>query len=149
MKVVEILAQKSSQVYTINPRSLVTEALQMLDAKHIGALLVLDEEQKIQGIISERDILHLFADAKRSAQDTRVQDIMTPASRLIIGDKDDEVEYVMNIMTNNRVRHLPIIDKKGTLVGLISIGDVIKVLLKDAEYEKKLLLDYIQGKYPA
>lgn len=149
MKVVEILAQKSSQVYTINPHSLVTEALQMLEAKHIGALLVLDEEQKIQGIISERDILHLFADAKRSVQDMRVQDIMTPASRLIVGDKDDEVEYVMNIMTNNRVRHLPIIDEKGTLVGLISIGDVIKVLLKDAEYEKKLLLDYIQGKYPA
>lgn len=149
MKVAEILAQKSTQVYTINPHSLVVEALQLLDAKHIGALLVLDEEQKIQGIISERDILHMFADAKRSAQTTHVQDIMTPATRLIVGDKNDEVEYVMNIMTNNRVRHLPIIDENGKLVGLISIGDVIKVLLKGAEYEKKLLLDYIQGKYPA
>ncbi|MDD3643616.1 MAG: CBS domain-containing protein [Candidatus Krumholzibacteria bacterium] len=148
MKVSEILSRKADQVYTIAPHSPVAEALKLLNDRKIGALPVLDEQRKIQGIVTERDILRMFAGAKNPSPSVRVQDIMTPALRLIVGDMHDDVEYVMNVMTNNRVRHLPIIDDKGGLVGLISIGDVIKVLLQGAEYEKKMLVDYIQGKYP-
>ena len=148
MKVADILAHKSTQVFSIKPAQFVVDALKLLDSKRIGVLMVLDEDQQIQGIVSERDVVHMVADAKRSTLSTRVQDIMTPADRVIIGNNHDEVEYVMNVMTNNRIRHLPILGEDGRLAGLISIGDVIKALLNDTEFEKKMLSDYIQGKYP-
>jgi len=147
MTIADVLAQKGTQVFTINHDELVSEALRIFTEKHIGALVALDAEQNIRGIITERDILHMYA-AGDSGRGTLVKDIMTPAKKLIIGQKNNDLEYVMSIMTENRMRHMPIIDDKGKLAGFISIGDIVKALLKNAEYEKKVLSDYIQGTYP-
>ena len=68
---------------------------------------------------------------------------MTPKEKLIIGHASDDLAYVMSVMTENRIRHLPIINEAGKLTAIISIGDVVKRLLKYAEHEKKLLLDYM------
>ena len=148
MIVADILSRKGAEVFSINYDGLVSEAVRILHEKHIGALLVLDAEQNIQGIITERDILHMYAVAKDNVHDVRVKDIMTSAEKLIVGQKNNDLEYVMSIMSENRIRHLPIISDQGKLAGMISIGDVIKGLLKNAEHEKKMLSDYIQGKYP-
>ena len=144
MKVKYILADKGTHVYSIHPDKTVSDALKILNEEHIGALIVLDHEQNIEGIISERDILHKYADVGcLPAQDALVKDIMTPKEKLIIGHASDDLAYVMSIMTENRIRHLPIVNEAGKLIAIISIGDVVKRLLKYAEHEKKLLLDYI------
>ena len=143
MKVKDILAQKGTHVYSISSDEPASDALQVLNEKHIGALLVLDDEQNIEGIISERDLLYMYARAKYRAQDLLVKDIMTPKGKLIVGHNNDDVEYVMSVMTKNKVRHIPIVSEEGKLTGIVSIGDIIKTILKDAEHEKKLLLDYI------
>lgn len=148
MIVADILAQKGSRVFLIDPEELVSEALRTLHKKRIGALVVVDAWHNINGIITERDILNMYAMAKGRVKELPVKDIMTPAKKLIVGQKTNELEYVMSIMTENRIRHLPIINDKGKLEGMVSIGDVIKGLLKHVEYEKKLLADYIQGIYP-
>lgn len=143
MKVKYILADKGAHVYSIHPDKPVSEALAVLNEKHIGALMVLNDEQNIEGIVSERDILYKYADVGHSAQDMLVKDIMTPKEKLIIGHASDDLAYVMSIMTEHRIRHLPIVSEKGKLTAIISIGDVVKRLLKYTEHEKKMLLDYI------
>ncbi len=148
MTINDVLAQKGTQVFTINHEKLASDALRTFVKKHIGALVALDTKNNIMGIVTERDVLYMFASAAGKAKSARVKDIMTPAKKLIIGHKDNDLEYVMSIMTENRMRHMPIIDDKGKLAGFISIGDIVKALLKNAEYEKNVLTDYIQGTYP-
>ena len=105
--------------------------------------MVLNDEQNIEGIISERDILCNCADIGCSVKEMLVKDIMTPKEKLIIGHASDDLAYVMSIMTEHRIRHLPIVSEEGKLVAIISIGDIVKRLLKFTEHEKKMLLDYI------
>jgi len=77
-----------------------------------------------------------------------VREVMTPRERLIIARPDDDVEYVSNIFTDSHIRHLPIIDAQGKLAGMVSIGDVVKVMLSHKDHEIKYLKDYIESKYP-
>lgn len=142
MKVKDILAKKGTVVFTIRPEQSVAEALQMFNEKRIGALMVVDAQQNIVGIVSERDLLRKFATAEGDVKALPVEDVMTPREKLIVGSKNDDIQYVMSVMTNNRIRHVPISDEV-KLVGLVSIRDVIEILLEDAEYEKKMLTDYI------
>lgn len=142
MKVEKILTQKGADVYSIQSNKYISDAVTIMNEKHIGALIVLDENQNIQGIVSERDILKSIA--KNGFQDMRIKDIMTPKDKLIVGSKDNDLEYLMSMMTENNIRHIPIMDKE-KLVALVSIRDLIKVLLKDAVYEKQLLTDYMSG----
>jgi CBS domain-containing protein len=148
MKVKYILADKGTHVHSIHPDKTVQEALAVLNEKHIGALIVLDDEQNIEGIISERDILYRVADVGCApTQEMLVKDLMTPKEKLIIGHASDDLAYVMSIMTENKIRHLPIISETGKLEGIVSIGDVVKRLLKYTEREKKMLLEYIELGY--
>ena len=148
MKVKYIIADKGTQIYSIHPDKPVSEALAILNEKHIGALMVLDDEENIEGIVSERDILYKYADAGcLPTQDMLVKEVMTPKQKLIIGHASDDLAYVMSVMTENKIRHLPIISETGKLVAIISIGDVVKRLLKYAEHEKKMLLEYIELGY--
>ena len=149
MMVSDILAKKGSEVATIDFSEKVSNAIRLLHDKHIGALIVTDNEQNIAGIITERDILHMYAEKSSAAENMYVKDIMTPSDKLIVGDENNDLEYVMTVMSENRIRHLPIIRERGKIAGIISIGDVIKALLKNAEHERKMLSDYIEGKYPA
>jgi CBS domain-containing protein len=144
MKVEKILAQKGTVVYSIRPNDRITDAAKRMNEKRIGALMVVDENQHIEGIVSERDILQRCAVAAEGFQETLVKDLMTPKEKLIAGGKDDDLNYLMSVMTENNIRHIPIMEK-GKLVALVSMRDVIRSLLAGAEYEKKLLTEYMSG----
>lgn len=146
MKVKDILAEKGTHVVTVNQEATVYEALQTFAANRVGSLLVLDEKGGIVGIVAVRDALMAVLRACDEIRTIKVKEIMTP--KIIIGDPDDDLDSVEVIMTENRIRHLPII-KDNKLAGIISIGDVVKAQLKNIHVENRYLKDYILGKYPA
>jgi CBS domain-containing protein len=141
MKIRDILRTKGADVITVGPDQPVLAAVQILSEHRIGALVV-REGDEIAGIISERDVLNLVARNPSLVNEARVRDVMT--SNVIVGVADDELDYVMGIMTQNRIRHLPIVDDS-TLAGMISIGDVVNAVRSDVESENRHLKDYIQG----
>jgi CBS domain-containing protein len=152
MQISDILRQKGPHVVTIEEHVTVHDAIRELNHHGIGALIVTGEGGKISGIITERDILrecgerctHLTGSLKpgESPCPALVQDAMT--RDLVIGVPDDDLGYVMGIMTKNRVRHLPVLDD-GELVGIVSIGDVVKAHVEETEFENRQLKDYIRG----
>lgn len=143
MKVRDLLKNKGPEVYTIGVEKSIQEAIEILTRNNIGVLIVISENGKIEGIISERDILKASSKFPDNFLSIQVKDVMT--KKLIIVEPDDEIDYVQKIMTDNRIRHLPVLNNK-VLVGLISIGDVVKAQLSDKIYENKYLMDYISGK---
>lgn len=142
MKVRDILKTKGPEVVTIGEEKTIYDAIDSLVKHRIGALIVLNENAGIVGIISERDIM--IESQKQYGSQAKIKDVMT--RKIIIGDPDDDLEYVEGIMTQNRIRHLPIISNE-RLVGMISIGDIIKAILKEAKVENRYLHDYIKGKH--
>ncbi|MFQ5705875.1 MAG: CBS domain-containing protein [bacterium] len=142
MRISDILKSKGSQVYTINMEQSIQETIQSLVMHNIGALLVLDDQEKLVGIISERDILRKNANQTVILKDTKVKDVMT--SNLIIGVPNDDIEYIMGIMTKNRIRHLPVLDEE-KVVGIVSLGDVVKAQLTEKEYDNRYLKQYMFG----
>lgn len=141
MNVSDILRTKGSAVTTIPPGSTVAEAIGLLVQHRIGALVVVDGGD-IQGIISERDVLRLTHEDAAQLRTLPVRDAMT--RELVIGETGDGIEYVMEILTKNRIRHLPIVED-GRLVGILSIGDVVNALRSGLEAENRYLRDYVQG----
>ena len=141
MTVKDILRTKGINVITIPPDATVHGAMQTMVTHHVGSLIVTDGQGKVVGIITERDILGECAVRSEQVQTTTVQQVMTQNS--IIGVLADEVSYVMGIMTQNRIRHLPILNGE-RLEGLISIGDVVKAQLAETEVENRYLREYIQ-----
>ncbi len=140
MKVSRILGRKGHEVVTIDPDSSVADAVHLLVERDIGSVVV--TEETILGILTERDILRL-ADRDASRLDAiSVKEAMT--SDLIVAGPDDTVEHLMEVMTRNRVRHLPVV-VEGRLQGLVSIGDVVNALRRDAEEENRHLRSYVQG----
>jgi CBS domain-containing protein len=145
MKVKDILKDKGVDVATIRAEETICDAVRILVEKNIGSLLVLDEEDNIAGIITERDILKQCNRCLDKFPETKVKDVMT--KDLIVASPDDDLDYVENIMTQNRIRHIPIVSNK-KLVGIISIGDLINLLRGECKVENRYLKDYISGKYP-
>jgi CBS domain-containing protein len=142
MRVADILRKKGDKVVTIEPHRTVLDAVGVLVEHRIGAMVVTGSDGAVHGIISERDIMIEAAERSDSIRETLVGDVMT--KDVIIGVPDDDLDYVMGIMTKNRIRHLPILDD-GKLVGIISIGDVVNAHLGATKFENRLLKDYIHG----
>ncbi|MBN1517597.1 CBS domain-containing protein [Candidatus Sumerlaeota bacterium] len=140
MRVKDILRTKGSRIITIDPEATLKRAIFELNAHKIGSLMVLDENGRPLGIITERDILHEAVREPQEMTELLVRDVMT--KDLICAVPDDSVEYVMGVMTRNKIRHLPIVENR-QIAGLLSIGDVIKSLLEDVSTENKYLRDYI------
>jgi CBS domain-containing protein len=141
MRILDILRTKGEEVISVAPDQTVLAAVRILAEHRIGALVVRQADD-IVGIITERDVLNLVARDPALVATTRVADVMT--RDLIVGVPDDDLDYVLNIMTNNRIRHLPIVDES-KLAGLVSIGDVVNAVRRSVESENRLLKDYIQG----
>ena len=142
MKLKDILKVKGSKVWTIQEKQTVRDALHILANQNIGALLVLDENEGIIGIISERDIVRGCCYNAKGLSESQVGQLM--AREVIIGSPEDEVSYIMGVMTENRVRHIPVV-ADGKLLGIVSIGDVVKSQLEAHEYEIHYLKEYIYG----
>ncbi|SFB75843.1 CBS domain-containing protein [Collimonas sp. OK412] len=143
--VAQILKTKQNQtVYTIAPDAKVFDAIKMMSDKSVGALLV-TVQGKIVGIVTERDYARKMILKGRSSTDTSVRDIMT--SSVMYVRLDDTNEQCMALMTENRLRHLPILDDD-KLVGIISIGDLVKDIISEQQFIIQQLEHYIMG-HPA
>lgn len=139
MSVRHILAHKGEVIEAIGPESTLSEAILRLASKRIGALLVIDDLGSVAGILSERDIVRALvagSNALRdSVRDHMTQNVTTCAPTASLGD-------VMDVMTRGRFRHVPVVEA-GELIGIISIGDVVKYRLAEIEAEKSAMLAYI------
>ncbi len=143
-----VLKLKGPKVFSVEESASVKSALAELDTHGVGALLVYTKEKSVAGIITERDIIRALA---RTAEDIRFHSVahhMTHREKLIIATPDDTIEYAMSIMTNNHIRHLPVMDKSGTVYGMVSIGDIVKASLSETSFENRMLKEYIEAKYP-
>ncbi len=143
MKIRDILQAKGSHVHAIDPGQTVLDAVGLLVQHSIGALLVRDETGAIAGILSERDVLRTCRHRSTELARIPVREVMT--RDLIVCVADDEVDYAMGVVTQNRVRHLPVLDGD-RLVGLVSIGDLVKACLDEAQYENRYLREYITAR---
>ncbi|HZW12883.1 MAG TPA: CBS domain-containing protein [Noviherbaspirillum sp.] len=140
--VAQILRSKDHKtVYTISPDGTVWEALKLMAERSIGALVV-TEGSKIVGIVSERDYARKVVLKGRSSEDTRVRDIMSSPVMYVTPEHTNE--DCMALMTENRLRHLPIMEK-GELIGLISIGDLVKDIISEQQFIIEQLEHYIRG----
>jgi CBS domain-containing protein len=142
MKVKDILAHKSADVISIEPQQTLHDASHLLAQHNIGALLVVDEAGLPVGILSERDIVRALAEHGAAALDFAVDRAMT--KDLIIALLDDDLAYLSSTMTAKRIRHLPVMHEQQVL-GIVSIGDVVKARLDHFEGEARILQRYIDG----
>ena len=138
----DILREKGSQVYSTSPDATVYEALQKMDQYNVGALVVFEGE-KMVGIISERDYARKMILKGRHSQDTPVRDIMTASVLTVTPDKD--LETCMELITDKHTRHLPVVEND-RLIGIISIGDIVKGIIEHKEFVIDELEKYIKGR---
>lgn len=136
----DILQIKGHVVYTVNPESSVYEALETLEAKNLGSLVVLEECGKLDGIFTERDYARKVILKGRSSKETRVMDIMTESPVFVT--PDTKIDYCMQLMTDKHIRHLPVLED-GELIGLISIGDLVKHVIDQKDFIIQNLEQYI------
>jgi len=140
--VAEVLRTKATRaVYTVGPSARVIDVLRLMGEKNVGALLVVDDDA-ILGIVSERDYARKVALQGRSAEDTLARDIMTAPVMFVRPDHSSD--HCMALMTENRLRHLPVMEG-GTLVGLVSIGDLVKEIISEQQFIIDQLEHYISG----
>ena len=136
-----ILQMKGDDIWSVSPESTVYDAIKMMADKNVGALLVL-EGDKLSGIISERDYARKVILKGKSSKDTRVREIMT--SSVVTITPEQSIEECMGLMTTKHIRHLPVLEDK-KLVGMISIGDVVKAIISEQQHTIKDLENYITG----
>ena len=142
MNVETILSNKGRDVATIRPSETVGTAIEALVSQNIGALVVSEDGEHVDGIISERDIIHALAHRSTDIRSLTVTEIMTQP--VVTCDPADSIAELMAQMTNRRIRHLPVL-RDGQLCGIISIGDLVKNRLDEIEYEAKSLRSFIAG----
>jgi CBS domain-containing protein len=138
MKVAEILKQKGQDVISVRPTESIETLSHRLRLARIGAMVVLGEDGALGGVIAERDIIHGIAEHGASCLGLTVADLMT--QRVITCAPDDSVTRISTLMTENRIRHLPVVEG-GKLVGVVSVGDVVKNRMEEMSLEANVLRD--------
>ncbi len=136
----DILRKKGGHVWSVTPNTTVYDTLELMAEKEIGAVVVLDHGQPV-GMFSERDYARQVILKGRTSKDTAVREVMI--SRVVFVRPEQSIEDCMALMTDKRVRHLPVLDH-GTLIGMVSIGDVVKELISEKEFLIEQLANYIQ-----
>ncbi len=147
MNAKRILELKDNKIYHIREDAVVFDAIEELAKNRVGLLIVKNSSGDISGVISERDIIRKCVHLKKDPQQLRVNEIMTPREKIIVATEEDDIQSLMNTMNEKRIRHIPVFRGK-EMVGVISIGDIIKNMLEIKDYEIKTLIEYISGKYP-
>ena len=142
IKIKEILSGKGSEVWAVTPDSTVYEAIEMMASKGVGALAVKSGD-RLAGILSERDYARKVILKGKSSRETMVKDIMT--TNVVCVSEERKVDECLALMTEKRIRHLPVLDE-GKMIGIITIGDVLKTVIRDQENLIGHLEYYIAGK---
>jgi CBS domain-containing protein len=137
----QLLKVKGGQIFAVAPTDSVLQAIELMATRHVGALLVMNQGS-LQGIISERDYARKVILKNRSSSDTRVSDIMT-ASPVTVAP-DQTVHQCMELMTEGRFRHLPVVES-GQVIGMLSIGDLVKAVIEEQQDQIAQLERYIAG----
>jgi len=137
----QLLKGKGEHVWTVSKESTVFDGLQLMAEKRIGSLVVVDDGQII-GIFTERDYARRIGPERKNPEETRIEEVMT--RELITIDLNKTVNECMGLMTDNHIRHLPVVDD-GRLVGIISVGDVVKDIIEELEFHVDQLTKYISG----
>jgi len=141
MTVNDILLHKGSQVITIEPTATLAAAVRMLVERRVGALLVTGADHRLVGIISERDVVRKLDEKGAAVLDTPVAELMT--RKVVTCDRNETIAEIMERITSGRFRHVPVVEH-GRLVGIVSIGDVVKARLGELEHEQNALREYIR-----
>ena len=141
MNVRNILSAKGGEVVTIEPKASLASAAKRLAARKIGALVVIGAEHRVIGILSERDIVQELAIRGAAALDRPLSEVMT--RKVTTCGQSDTISSVMERMTEGKFRHLPVLEQN-RLIGIVSIGDIVKHRLQEMEHEQSALRDYIQ-----
>lgn len=137
--IADLLERKGSEIYSVGPDAMVFEAISEMARKEVGALVVL-EEGKLTGIISERDYARKVILKGKASRDTPVRDIMS--TRVVCVSPERKVDECMAVMTENRIRHLPVLEGE-KVVGVVSIGDLVKSIIEDQKFVIEQLENYI------
>ncbi len=140
MFVSDILSQKGGLVFTVTLATTVAQIAQQLGARRIGSVLVMADTDTVAGIVSERDLVSAVSRHGAAALDLEARQVMT--RDVVTCHPDDSIDHVMEVMTTGRFRHVPVVDR-GELLGLVSIGDVVKARLEEARHETEALRAYI------
>ncbi len=135
----KLLDNKSHDIWNVGPEDSVLDALEIMNDKGIGALVVMQDKELI-GIVSERDYARKVALKGLTSKNTKIKDIMT--RHVYFVSPDQQIDESMVIMTQNRIRHLPVMEKKEVL-GMVSLGDVVKEIINEQQYKIKKLENYI------
>lgn len=143
MRIGTIVAGKGDRVATISRDATIADAVERLAEEGVGALVVSNDGQRIEGIISERDIVRSLGRGQTGALALRVDDLMT--SEVVTCVPSDTVDALMAVMTDRRIRHVPVVEDD-RLAGIVSIGDVVKWRLHELEEEAQHLKDYLTGR---
>jgi len=138
----KILDQKGADVFALRPQNTLHEAVEVLRDKRIGAVIIKDSEGKLQGILSERDIVRRLAETPGQTLAQRIEGVMT--ANVEVCHPDDALISVLRKMTEGRFRHMPVVEE-GALVGIVTIGDVVNYRLNELEYEALQLKQLIVG----
>lgn len=141
MKITALIAGK--RVETISPSATVHDLVNSLNVHHVGALVVSPDGRKIEGIVSERDVVRAMPGKLDRLIGMHVRDLMTV--EVVTCDSNATVAELMAIMTERRVRHIPVVDAENNLVSIISIGDVVKAHITELDDERKALSDYVRS----
>lgn len=140
MRLSDVLDSKGWETVVTNENVTATEAVKLMCDKHVGAVVITDAKGQIGGILTERDILRRYAEHGNKLGELKVSKIMT--RKVDIAAPDASVDEVLNIMTNKRFRHMPVV-RGGKLVGIVSIGDMVKAMLQEKMQEADSLREYI------
>lgn len=143
MKIRDLLQSKGSNVEVVSPDATLADVVASLASHRIGALVVSAADGSVAGIVSERDVVRALAADGHATLSRRVRDVMsTPVTTC---SADDDVVALMSTMTDQRIRHVPVVDGD-RLVGIVSIGDVVKSRLDQLEHDRKELLEYVSAR---
>jgi CBS domain-containing protein len=141
MNVKDILSQKGDEVLTIEPTATLAAAMGILAQRRIGALVITGADSRIVGIVSERDIVRMLVERGTGVLQSPVSEIMT--RKVVTCGQNETIAEIMGRMTVGKFRHVPVVEQ-GRLVGIVSIGDVVKARLEELEKEQDALRDYIR-----
>jgi CBS domain-containing protein len=140
----DVLQNKGGEVFTTQPGTTVYDAIRLMGEKQIGALIVV-EDGDVVGILSERDYSRKVVLQGRTSRDTTVGEILTPA---VTVRRRDGISKCMQLMTSNRIRHLPVVTEDNRPIGIISMGDLVNWVMRSQEHTILQLQGYISGEYP-